>query len=126
MPELFGAVCDGISFDNAINNVLISIAMEESAIAHILNAEGEILQYMTGSVFHDADENGECGHAEAFTSVADSMIGVVDSLADIECRLTKKLMVASQCNHFGDGGATVPIVIPEICANLCRETRLRN
>lgn len=39
-----------ISKECAINNIIISIAMEELALAHILNAEGEKIQYVLGTL----------------------------------------------------------------------------
>jgi len=39
-----------VTFNDAVNLLLISIAMEELGLAHILNAEGEKLQYVLGTL----------------------------------------------------------------------------
>ena len=39
-----------IQRENAVNQILSSIAMEELSLSHILNAEGEKLQYILGTL----------------------------------------------------------------------------
>jgi len=39
-----------LSREDAINLILASIAMEEMSLSHILNAEGEKLQYVLGTL----------------------------------------------------------------------------
>lgn len=42
-----------ISKEDAVNYILTSIAMEELALSHILNAEGEKIQYIIGTLHKD-------------------------------------------------------------------------
>ena len=45
----------GISREDAINQILSSIAMEEIGISHILNAEGEKLQFVLGTLHNEVN-----------------------------------------------------------------------
>jgi len=49
IPQIPDIDCD-ITRKNSVNVIITSIAMEELAIAHILNAEGEKLQYVLGTL----------------------------------------------------------------------------
>ena len=46
----------GITKTDALNLLITSIAMEEIGLSHIINAEGEKIQYMLGTLV-DADGN---------------------------------------------------------------------
>lgn len=49
MPE-FPPVLNSLTREAAINQLLSSIAMEELALSHILNAEGEKIQHVLGTL----------------------------------------------------------------------------
>ena len=46
----FPVVDPPINREDAVNQILSSIAMEELGLSHILNAEGEKLQYILGTL----------------------------------------------------------------------------
>ena len=66
--------CNPITMCQAVTDLIESIALEETALSHILNAEGEKLQRVIG--LEDVDF---CQLMEVNESVA-NMVGVVSSL----------------------------------------------
>ena len=88
MPPVFMGSGDTMKVDDAVNNVLISVAMQESAIAHILNAEGEILQAI-------AAEEDCAGFKEIVTSLPSMII----DLQALECRIVRKLEIAASASN---------------------------
>ena len=47
---VFSEAPDDFTFENSISQILISIAMEEIGLSHIINAEGEKIQYILGTL----------------------------------------------------------------------------
>lgn len=67
----------GITKTDALNLLITSIAMEEIGLSHIINAEGEKIQYMLGTLV-DADGNAIAGPATPAT--AEEVLKVNDSV----------------------------------------------
>ena len=65
MPS-FPNIDPPIQREDAVNQILSSIAMEELGLSHILNAEGEKLQYILGTLFnwHSAGPQRSARHGQ--------------------------------------------------------------
>lgn len=83
--------CNPITMGQAVTDLIESIALEETALSHILNAEGEKLQRVIG--LEDVDF---CQLMEVNESVA-NMVGVVSSL---ELVLKEKLEFISNNLYY--------------------------
>ena len=83
--------CNPITMCQAVTDLIESIALEETALSHILNAEGEKLQRVIG--LEDVDF---CQLMEVNDSVA-NMVGVVSSL---ELVLKEKLEFISNNLYY--------------------------
>ncbi|GKI15227.1 hypothetical protein CE91St44_17120 [Oscillospiraceae bacterium] len=83
--------CNPITMCQAVTDLIESIALEETALSHILNAEGEKLQRVIG--LEDVDF---CQLMEVNESVA-NMVGVVSSL---ELVLKEKLEFISNNLYY--------------------------
>ena len=89
MPS-FPNVDPPIQREDAVNQILSSIAMEELGLSHILNAEGEKLQYVLGTL-------PGLEEAAAFEEVMNVNRSVQDTLSDVmeqQALLTAKLSAA--------------------------------
>lgn len=91
-----------ISRQDAINQVISSIASEELALGHIINAEGEKIQYAIGSI----PGLTEGATIAEVTDVNNVVSGVLGSVLENQIILTGKLTQALQAPVFY--GATGP------------------
>lgn len=94
-----------LSRGDAINQIISSIASEELALSHIINTEGEKIQYAVGSL------PGLTGGAtiEDVTGVNNSVGDMLGTVLENQIILTGKLDQALQAPvFFGPTGATGP------------------
>lgn len=84
MPEIIpgtGTRCQ------AITDIISSVALEQAALSHILNAEGEKIQKIVAK----ADT------ADEMIKVNKSVNEMVNSIAEMEMLLQRKLSLFSEC-----------------------------
>jgi hypothetical protein len=62
------------SFDNVINQIISSIAMEELALSHVLNAEGEKSQYIINILAKERKQKITVDHITQSTESAYRML----------------------------------------------------
>ena len=92
MPKLPDIGDVTISRGAAVNITLASIAMEELALAHILNAEGEKLQYFLGTL--EGSDPGEvtlCDIMAANESVRDMLKEIMKTELVLQFKLEDAL-----------------------------------
>ena len=102
----FPTVDPPIEREGAVNQILSSIAMEELGLSHILNAEGEKMQYILGTL------PGLSGPAATITDVLaanDSVRGVLEAAMQNQLFLKAKMESALNASPAqGTTGATGP------------------
>lgn len=95
-------VVPDLTRQNAINQVISSIASEELALSHIINTEGEKIQYAIGTIPGLA----ESATVSEVTAVNDSAVTMLGTILENQIVLTGKLSQALQASVFP--GATGP------------------
>ena len=91
--------------DGSINEIIASIAAEELSLSHILNAEGEKLQYVLGTL----PGLGESADIEDVLDVNKSVQRTLDEITQQQLLLGAKLSAALDAPVFtGPTGATGP------------------
>ena len=78
---------DGLTLEQAINSILTSIAMEEAALSHILNAEGEKIQFALAN---------RCTDLHKVIEVNESVTVLIDRVIDLQLILKSKLRLAKE------------------------------
>ena len=96
-----------ITRDDAINMILTSIAMEEVGLSHILNAEGEKIQYVLGTL---SGTTGPGATIEDVLSINESVTDLLKQAAGNQQALSDKMQaVLSAPTMIGPTGATGPV-----------------
>ncbi|MFV0314313.1 MAG: hypothetical protein ACK5I7_04325 [Anaerotignum sp.] len=83
-------VNSGITRTQAITDVIESVALEQTALSHILNAEGEKIQKVVFLATSTAD-------VAAVLAVNQSVNSMVNSITRLEMLLQSKLELFSDC-----------------------------
>ncbi len=82
-----------LNHDEAVNAVLTSIAMEETALSHIINAEGEKIQYAIENAkkLESASGSKPGSDIRMILDVNDSVTAMLEQITDLQFILLNKL-----------------------------------
>lgn len=78
--------------ENAVNAILTSIALEEIALSHIINAEGEKIQYALEKI-----KTSQKPEMQTVLDVNQSVANMLGRVTDMQLVLTNKLDKVIQC-----------------------------
>lgn len=98
MPA-FPTVSNSLTRDAAINQLISSIAMEELALSHILNAEGEKIQHVLGTLPGQTVSDATIADLQAVDELVTTMLASVRST---QAQLMEKLATALGTEAAGD------------------------
>lgn len=88
-----------ITQDQALNMILASIAMEELGLSHIINAEGEKLQYVLGTL---PGRHGSCASTQEVLEVNNSISTLLEVVMQnqlvLKSKLSRVLDAKAKCN----------------------------
>ena len=94
-----------LSREGSLNQIIASIAMEELSLSHILNAEGEKLQYVLGTL----PGLDEAAALEEVLQVNQSVQGTLSGIVEQQMMLSAKLSDALKAPTLpGPAGPTGP------------------
>jgi len=93
--------------EDAINQILASIAMEDLGLSHIINAEGEKLQYILGTL---EGVSGPGATIDQVLQANDSVTNLLEQAASNQQALSDKMQAAlSAAILQGPTGPTGPV-----------------
>ena len=84
-----------IGREEALNQILASIAMEELALSHILNAEGEKIQHVLGTLTGQAVSDASI---QDLLAIDDSVTTMLESVRATQTQLMEKMTAALAAN----------------------------
>jgi len=90
MPHIDNPAIDE---DNALANIIASIALEEAALAHIINAEGEKIQRIVGTFVPEDETEALESNAtiEDMQNINTTVGEMIETVSSIETSLHNKL-----------------------------------
>lgn len=117
----FPDVPDNLTCENSISQILTSIAMEEIGLSHILNAEGEKLQYVLGTLgdSRPAEPPSVDQILEVNESVKDMLQQVAFNQMFLSAKMSGALKAYQNCrdDDKAGGNCSGPAVKPPIEAD---------
>lgn len=93
----------------AINQVIASIASEELALSHIINTEGEKIQYAIGSIPGLAEGSTTAQVSEVNNSAVNMLGTVLENQIVLTGKLTQALQAPAFLGPTGPAGPTGPV-----------------
>ena len=89
MPEFPNL--ENLTKEQALSSIIASIAMEEAALSHIINAEGEKIQFALAN---------KCRDVEQVIAVNDSVGELLERVFDLQLVLKSKLRLAKSLMDY--------------------------
>ena len=87
MPT-FPVIEPSLTRDDAVNQILSSIAMEELGLSHILNAEGEKIQHVLGTLEGQTPSGAT---VQDLLAIDESVRATIDSVRQTQATLREKM-----------------------------------
>ena len=106
----FPSISPALTREDAINQILASIAMEELGLSHIINAEGEKLQYILGTL---PGMSGPPATVKDVLAANESVRSTLESVAQNQLFFKSKMQAALNSSEMqGPTGPTGPVGPP--------------
>ena len=93
---------DKLTREDAINQILSSIAMEEAGLSHVLNAEGEKIQYILGTL--EGSTPPAPPTIKEVLEINESVKDILEAAATQQMFLKNKMAAALKASNSLKGG----------------------
>ena len=97
-----------LSREGSLNEIIASIAAEELSLSHILNAEGEKLQYVLGTLPGLDEAASQDEVLRVNQSVKDTLSGIIEQQMMLSAKLGAALKAPTIPGPAGTAGPTAP------------------
>ena len=107
-----------LSREGSLNEIIASIAAEELSLSHILNAQGENLQYVLGTLPGLDEVASQDEVLRVNQSVKDTLSGVIEQQVMLSAKLDAALKAPTMpgpAGPAGPAGPTGPVGGPSGC-----------
>ena len=93
MPQFIAGEVPNPGREESINQILATIALEEIALSHVINAEGEKIQFAVGTLATNRPLAGDVT-IDGLVALDNSVAAVLQAAAVSMAALTDKLRIA--------------------------------